>query len=235
MTRGTTLYGVNMPDDDRSPKTPDPLVSFVDSSTAFEKGQGRCPVCREKLAETRQLRVCPRCQTPHHLECWEYNGACGVFGCAAARPAGSAAPRRDGGEPDAHQRGTRSPVPVAWHSEEVPPRRSRITIWELLIVLAIIGVLAAIAIPNFRAARERPGTRGCYASQKTVAGAIEMYNLDKNTRRTLLDGDFWSALKSGGYLMSIPQDEGQGPGSSANFAWTAAGNGIKCSIHGCIQ
>src|ERR1700738_4848681 len=96
-------------------------------------------------------------------------------------------------------------------------RRQAFTLIELMIVIAIIGVLAAIAVPNFKAARERANTRACYANQKTVVGAMEMYNLDKNTKRTTLDGAFFTSLKSGGYLQSIPQDPGQGPGSSGNY------------------
>ena len=52
------------------------------------------------------------------------------------------------------------------------------TLIELMIVISIIGVLAAIAIPNFRQAREKSNQRACYANQKTILGAIEMYNLD---------------------------------------------------------
>jgi len=108
------------------------------------------------------------------------------------------------------------------------------TLIELMIVIAIIGVLAAIAVPNFKAARERANTRACYANQKTVAGAMEMYNLDKNTKRTDLSG-MWSALKSGGYLQSVPNDPGSGTGSSAQYSYTGSGNGVKCGVHSTIQ
>jgi len=114
-------------------------------------------------------------------------------------------------------------------------RRQGFTLIELMIVIAIIGVLAAIAVPNFKAARERANTRACYAKQKTIAGAMEMYNLDKNTKRTVLDGPFFTSLKSGGYLQAVPQDPGQGTGSSSAYQFTAAGNGIKCNNHGTIQ
>ena len=114
-------------------------------------------------------------------------------------------------------------------------RRQGFTLIELMIVIAIIGVLAAIAVPNFKAARERANTRACYANQKTVVGAMEMYNLDKNTKRTVLDGGFFTSLKSGGYLQSIPQDPGQGQGTSANYQATDANNGIKCTVHTSIQ
>jgi prepilin-type N-terminal cleavage/methylation domain-containing protein len=112
-------------------------------------------------------------------------------------------------------------------------RRQAFTLIELMIVIAIIGVLAAIAVPNFKAARERANTRACYANQKTVVGAVEMYNLDKNTKAT--DLGCFPALKSGGYLQSIPDDPGQGTGTSSDYSLTTDGNGIKCNIHGSIQ
>jgi prepilin-type N-terminal cleavage/methylation domain-containing protein len=116
-------------------------------------------------------------------------------------------------------------------------RNQGFTLIELMIVIAIIGVLAAIAVPNFRAARERANTRACYANQKTIAGAVEMYNLDKNTRRSDIGvASFMQSLVSGGYLQSIPNDPGQGGTATvANYAYTAGGNGIKCGIHGAIQ
>lgn len=43
-----------------------------------------CPVCGDVLAETP--RCCPRCDTPHHAECWDYLPGCAVFGCADASP-----------------------------------------------------------------------------------------------------------------------------------------------------
>ena len=77
-------------------------------------------------------------------------------------------------------------------------------------------------------------TRACYANQKTVVGAIEMYNLDKNTKRTTLDTGFWIALKSGGYLQSIPQDPGQGSGTSGHYRTTDTKFGMTCDVHGTL-
>ena len=99
----------------------------------------------------------------------------------------------------------------------------------------IVVTLASVAVPNFKAARERANTRACYANQKTVVGAMEMYNLDKNTKRGQLDGQFFNSLKSGGYLQSVPQDPGHGVGSSGHYHECDDGNGITCTIHGSIQ
>ena len=38
-----------------------------------------CPVCA--TAVTDEIAACPRCETPHHPDCWEYAGGCAIFGC----------------------------------------------------------------------------------------------------------------------------------------------------------
>ena len=48
---------------------------------------------------------------------------------------------------------------------------------------------------TFRKSRERANNRACFANQKTIAGAIEMYNLDNNT--DLGFDDFSRGLTSG--------------------------------------
>lgn len=54
-------------------------IEFTDGAHATLTGEARCGVCQE-LCET-QVVYCRRCRTPHHLECWTYNGACSVYGC----------------------------------------------------------------------------------------------------------------------------------------------------------
>lgn len=103
--------------------------------------------------------------------------------------------------------------------------------WALGLVLILF-----VALPNVRAVRQdRSMYRRCYANQKTIVGAIEMYNLDKNTRRTALDDAFFEALRSGGYLQNIPNDPPFGPGSSGHDRTRGDGVGVECTVHGAIQ
>lgn len=42
---------------------------------------GSCPVCGDELEA--DPRRCPRCETPHHPDCWEYVPGCAIFACAS--------------------------------------------------------------------------------------------------------------------------------------------------------
>jgi len=55
------------------------------------------------------------------------------------------------------------------------------TLIELLIVVAIIGILAAIAVPNFLNAQMRAKISRVQADMKAVATALEQYYLDWNS------------------------------------------------------
>ena len=55
------------------------------------------------------------------------------------------------------------------------------TLIELLIVVAIIGILAAIAVPNFLNAQMKANISRTYADMRTVSVALEQYMLDWNS------------------------------------------------------
>ena len=43
-----------------------------------------CPYCQVPLKSGEESFNCPKCETPHHLECWRENNGCTVFGCNAS-------------------------------------------------------------------------------------------------------------------------------------------------------
>ncbi len=55
------------------------------------------------------------------------------------------------------------------------------TLIELLIVVAIIAILSAIAVPNFLEAQVRSKVARAKADMRTMAGALEQYRVDWNS------------------------------------------------------
>ncbi len=78
--------------------------------------------------------------------------------------------------------------------------RKGFTLIELLIVVAIIGILAAIAVPNFLNAQMRAKVARVVADMKAVAMAEEQYHLDRG--QYTYDGD--CGVGSAEHLSYIP-------------------------------
>jgi len=82
-------------------------------------------------------------------------------------------------------------------------RKSGFTLVEIMIVVAIIGLLAAIAIPNFVRARESAQLNSIANNLRILEGAKEQWALEnkKATTDTVAISDLYTYLKNN----TIPQ------------------------------
>lgn len=81
-------------------------------------------------------------------------------------------------------------------------RQAGFTLIELLIVIAILGVLAAILIPNFVRSRASALLATCQLDLRNIAASLDLYY---NENQVYPDPSNWmTTLQSGGYIRSVP-------------------------------
>lgn len=59
-----------------------PSTPTAAAAVTFIEG-GECQICGANM--TDHVVFCAKCRTPHHEECWTYNGACSTYGCREIR------------------------------------------------------------------------------------------------------------------------------------------------------
>lgn len=76
-----------------------------------------CPVCGEAVDPATAI-ACTDCSSPHHPDCWEYQGGCSMFGCGSQHSLDFAAiqAQLSGRELTIDER-TRAPVPWKAHAK----------------------------------------------------------------------------------------------------------------------
>lgn len=119
-------------------------------------------------------------------------------------------------------------------------RDSGVTLIEMMVVLVIIGIVAALIVPNVIGRPDEARAAVAKSDLRTIAASLEMYRLDARAYPTTAQGlkaliekptetpvpDTWAA---GGYLPTMPLDPWgkpyvyQSPADSVPYALTSLG------------
>ena len=82
------------------------------------------------------------------------------------------------------------------------------TLIELLIVVAIIGIIAAIAIPNLLNAIDRGKQKRTMADLRSLGTAVETYSIDNNDYPTAATIAALEAVIEPTYIRTAPSEDG---------------------------
>ena len=107
------------------------------------------------------------------------------------------------------------------------------TLIELLIVVAIIGIIAAIAIPNLLNAIDRGKQKRTMADIRSIGTAIEAYSVDNNSYPVASDAAALATVLQPIYIKKMPLQDGwnsplvftQGSPAGAGYTLSSTGKG----------
>jgi prepilin-type N-terminal cleavage/methylation domain-containing protein len=105
-------------------------------------------------------------------------------------------------------------------------KRRGFTLIEVMIVTGIIGILIAIAIPNFVRARESARSKSCSQNLRAIESAKDQYLMDYNQPRTatVTEANITGPLS---YLKDMPLCPSQG-----TYTVGTGDTSAMCSIAG---
>ena len=99
-------------------------------------------------------------------------------------------------------------------------RNKGFTLVELMVVVAIIIILAAILVPRYLDVTEQAKTSKCMANQRTVEGAISVYMADHEGTMPGAVGDLTPT-----YIETTPTCP-----SAGGYTYTPATGSYTCNI-----
>ena len=112
------------------------------------------------------------------------------------------------------------------------------TLIELLIVVAIIGIIAAIAIPNLLNAIDRGKQKRTMADLRSIGTAVESYAVDNNVYPTAANVGAITQFLQPIYIKKMPANDGWGRAfvvDSVTTLYTISSNGKDGQATSCAQ
>ena len=120
--------------------------------------------------------------------------------------------------------------------------RRAFTLIEILIVVVILGILAAIVIPQFTDASEEAMEASVRTQLQTIRSQIELYNVQNPA--TAYDGasplgTFWDPLVQNDYLQTAPKNPlqnnsttvGDAPLAGTGWVWATDASGDPWTLN----
>ncbi|MBY0112041.1 MAG: prepilin-type N-terminal cleavage/methylation domain-containing protein [Phycisphaerales bacterium] len=84
--------------------------------------------------------------------------------------------------------------------------RKAFTLVEILIVVVILGILAAIVVPQFTNATQDAQAGNIKAQLDTLNNQIELYRARNNAYPDFSSATVWQTLIDGGYIKAAPKN-----------------------------
>ncbi len=102
--------------------------------------------------------------------------------------------------------------------------RRAFTLIEILIVVVILGILAAIVIPQFTDASTEAQEASLRSQLQTVRSQLELYRVRNGDTYPNLATTGWTPLISGDYLQAAPKNPLMPSGSQTSVGASVTGN-----------
>ncbi|NLM17966.1 MAG: prepilin-type N-terminal cleavage/methylation domain-containing protein [Candidatus Riflebacteria bacterium] len=111
-------------------------------------------------------------------------------------------------------------------------KKKAFSLVEIMIVIAIIGILSGMAVPSFKLARDRARLNKCHLNTTQLTHTAEVYNLNKGREPQQVTD--LAEFMSGGKIPHCP--------SNGEYQWVAGtgadaetGLVVRCNIHACAS